>query len=151
MIEWMILPLKRYAEFSGRSRRMEYWGFALLNILVVLIFVALMLGIGAPLMTMEENPAAMATLGGGFWIILVLFGVYFLAVLVPSIAVTVRRLHDRNLSGWWYLGYFVASMIPLVNFVAGIALLVVLVMPGTPGLNKYGPDPKDPGSADVFA
>jgi uncharacterized membrane protein YhaH (DUF805 family) len=74
-----------------------------------------------------------------------------LAVLVPSIAVVVRRLHDRDLSGWWYLGAIVAGMIPFVGFIASIALLVLMFLPGTPGPNRFGPDPKDPSNANVFA
>ena len=71
--------------------------------------------------------------------------------LVPSIAVVVRRLHDRDMSGWWYLGIIVASMIPIVGTLASIALLVLMVLPGTPGPNRFGPDPKDPANAAVFA
>jgi len=63
----------------------------------------------------------------------------------------VRRLHDRDMSGWWYLGVAVASIIPIVGFIASIAFLVLMVLPGTPGPNRFGPDPKDPTGAEVFA
>jgi uncharacterized membrane protein YhaH (DUF805 family) len=70
---------------------------------------------------------------------------------IPNIAVTVRRLHDRDMSGWWYLGYIVASFIPFLNIIALIAFLVVMVLPGTPGPNRYGEDPKGQGMDEVFA
>lgn len=82
-----------------------------------------------------------------------------LATLIPSLAVTVRRLHDRNMTGWYLVGLIVAvvvlSMIPLIGpilvLVLEIGYIVVLALPGTPGANKYGADPKDPNSAEVFA
>ena len=80
-----------------------------------------------------------------------MLGIYALAAFIPNLAVIVRRLHDRDMSGWWLLGYFVAAMIPFVNIIAGIAMLVLMCLPGTVGPNKYGPDPKDPSSAEVFA
>jgi uncharacterized membrane protein YhaH (DUF805 family) len=67
---------------------------------------------------------------------------WFLAIIVPGIAVGVRRLHDRNMSGWWYLGFIVLSLVPVIGFIASIAMIVIFLLPGTPGPNKYGPDPK---------
>ena len=78
------------------------------------------------------------------------FEVQIIGSLIPSIAVTVRRLHDRDMSGWWYLGLAVASAIPLVGFAASIALFVLMVLPGTDGGNRFGPDPKNPYGQDVF-
>jgi len=152
MLEWMLLPFKRYAEFSGRSRRMEYWSFILLNIIVYIVLGGIMVAGGFNLAALS-NPAAMSTEGPGtlFYIGGGLLGLYALAILIPSIAVVVRRLHDRDMSGWWYLGVVVASMIPFVGFIAGIAFLVLMLLPGTPGPNRFGPDPKDPASAEVFA
>jgi len=80
----------------------------------------------------------------------ILVFIWVLIVFIPSIAVTVRRLHDRDMSGWWYLGFIVAGMIPFIGLIASIALLVLMFLPGTPGANRYGPDPKDPTSAAVF-
>lgn len=151
MLEWMILPLKRYAEFSGRSRRMEFWSFALLNVIVSVALMVLLLAGGLPLATLEHPEAGLPAMGAMFWIVLVLVVLWSLGTFIPSIAVTVRRLHDRDMSGWWYLGFLVASMIPFVNFIAGIAFLVLMFLPGTPGPNRFGPDPKDPTSANVFA
>jgi len=118
-MNWYLAVLKNYAGFEGRARRMEFWMFTLINavIIVVLEIIAAVLG---------DN-------GGIIFYILV--GLYGLAVLIPTIAVQVRRLHDTNRSGWWYFIGFV----PLVG---GIILLVFSFTAGTPGPNQYGPDPK---------
>ncbi len=129
-MEWATLPLKRYAEFTGRSRRKEYWMFFLL-ILVVAVVLSLvegMVGLGG-------------MIGGVYGPLTTLF---LLATLVPSIAVGIRRLHDTNRSGWWIL-------IALVPFVGGIILLVFYVLEGTRGPNEYGPDPKGEDLANTFA
>lgn len=153
MIGWMILPLKRYAEFSGRSRRMEYWAFTLMNVVVAFVLIAMMFGAGASMgafnqLESADPSAVIALFMGGFGLV---FGLWWLAILIPSIAVVVRRLHDRDMSGWWYLGMVVASLIPFVGFIASIAFLVILLLPGTPGPNRFGPDPKDPTGAEIFA
>ncbi len=149
-MNWMILPFKRYAEFSGRSRRMEYWMFTLLNVIVVTVLLFATGGIGA--MTDLENggdpSGGLMALFGGVGILLLIYG---LAVLLPSIAVTIRRLHDRDMSGWWYLGAVIGSMIPIAGFLVSIAFLVLLALPGTPGPNRFGPDPKGAGEAETFA
>jgi uncharacterized membrane protein YhaH (DUF805 family) len=112
--------LKKYAVFSGRARRKEYWMFFLFNLIiyVVLALIDGLMGTFSP----------QAGLG-------VLSGLYSLAVLIPSIAVTVRRLHDTGRSGWWIL-------IALVPFIGGIVLLVFMVLDSQPGENQYGPNPK---------
>lgn len=159
-MDWMILPFKRYAEFQGRSRRKEFWMFQLLNIALLLVlagpfFFSLMSASIANAGDPAAEQAAMAAIFEG-WIGLsavglFLYGIYALAAFIPSIAVTVRRLHDRDMSGWWYLGLAVAGLLPLVGFVASIALLVLMVLPGTAGSNRFGSDPKDPYAEDVFA
>jgi uncharacterized membrane protein YhaH (DUF805 family) len=55
------------------------------------------------------------------------------------------------MSGWWYLGVVVLSMIPLIGMLVGLAFLVLMLLPGTPGANRFGPDPKDPSGTEVFA
>ncbi len=157
-MDWMLLPYRRYFDFSGRSRRKEYWMFALLNVIVSTIFYAIMVaGGGAGLLTaasMDPTLAAagdpFANVGPLFWIGFIGFCLWALATVIPSIAVTVRRLHDRNLTGWLYLAVCIAQFIPFVGIIAAIALLVVMVLPGTPGPNKYGFDPKQPASVEVF-
>lgn len=174
-MHWMILPLKRYAEFSGRSRRKEYWMFVLGMVLFYLALVLLM-GVlmgGAILGGLGGNaadPAAGAgmmgaMLGGGIIGIVILLALLFL--LIPSIAVGVRRLHDIDRTGWWLmLGYGpwilsmvfaivqsveLAAILNIVSMIGFLVLLVFAVMPGTRGPNRYGPDPKGENLGEVFA
>ena len=152
-MHWMILPFKRYAEFSGRSRRMVYWMFALLNVIVVTVLMFVVLGAGGAAGVLEaeasgDPTAGLGALFGGMGLLLL---VWIHAILIPSIAVTIRRLHDRDMSGWWYLGAIIGGMIPYVGFLVSIAFLVLMALPGTPGPNRYGPDPKGIGEAETFA
>ena len=149
MMHWMILPFKRYAEFTGRSRRMEYWMFTLFNTIVIVALAFLLIGAGgfANLDDPNADPMAMGALFGGMGLIVL---IYILAVLIPSIAVTVRRLHDRDMSGWWYLAFFVGGLIPYIGFLISLAFLVLMVLPGTVGPNRFGEDPKGGVAADVF-
>jgi uncharacterized membrane protein YhaH (DUF805 family) len=107
--------LKKYAVFNGRAARTEYWMFVLLNLIVSIIvgMVASMLG---------------DTMG-------IVGIVYALAVLVPSIAVAARRLHDTGRSGWWQL-------IALIPIIGAIWLIVLLCLDSNQGDNKYGANPK---------
>lgn len=112
--------IKKYGVFRGRARPWEYLGFWIVNLLVFIgIF---MLG--------------MTITGGDDGIVALLLGFYYLAVLVPGVAVTVRRLHDRGRSGWWYLLFF----IPIIG---QLVILYWLVSDGQPGSNRYGPNPSD--------
>jgi uncharacterized membrane protein YhaH (DUF805 family) len=119
-MNWYFEAWKKFALFEGRSRRKEYWSFVLFNFIAV-VLLAIVDGVTGTL-----NEAA----GLGL-----LSGLYCLAALIPSIAVTVRRLHDTDRSGWWIL----ISLIPLIG---GIVLLVFSVMDSQPGANRYGPNPK---------
>jgi uncharacterized membrane protein YhaH (DUF805 family) len=119
-LEWMILPLKRYAEFGGRSRRKEYWMFTVFNILlsIAALLIDRLAGFG-----IEDNgPVGI---------------VVSLGLLVPGLAVWVRRLHDIDRSAWWVLLIF----IPIIGW---IALLVFACTEGTQGSNRFGEDPKNP-------
>ncbi len=111
--------LKKYAVFNGRARRKEYWLFVLFNMLIsfVLGFID-----GAAGLTAES--------GWGL-----LGGLYTLVVLIPSIAVSVRRLHDTNRSGWWML-------IALVPIIGAIILLVFMVQDSDAGENQYALNPE---------
>ena len=147
-MEWMLMPLKRYSDFTGRSRRMEYWMFQVFNALVLLA-IGLVFGLLGYATGSFESPDGPSTF------VMVVLGILVLAwlavFLVPSIAVTVRRLHDRDMSGWWYLGAVVVGIIPFIGYIASIGFTVLMFLPGTPGPNRFGPDPKDPTSASVFA
>ncbi|MDR1883449.1 MAG: DUF805 domain-containing protein [Prevotella sp.] len=124
-MEWYLKVLKEhYADFNGRARRKEYWMFALFNFLAILAIIVVGALIGL---------AAGSEVVGVVFI--ALYIIYALAVIVPSIAVTVRRLHDTGKSGWMYF----VSLIPLIG---SLWLLVLLCTEGDRGENQYGPDPK---------
>lgn len=119
-MNWYIQVLKKYAVFSGRARRKEYWMFVLFNIIFAVVAVIL------------DNILGTSFQGAGYGLFYLLYG---LAVIIPSIAVGVRRLHDTDRSGWWLL-------ICLIPIIGGIWLIVLLATAGTAGENKYGADPK---------
>lgn len=114
-MDWYLKVLRNYVTFSGRARRKEYWMFVLFNIIVSVI-----LGIVDYL------------LFGGSGMLGI---IYSLAILLPSVAVLVRRLHDTNRSGWWVL-------IILIPIIGSLVLLVFAVLEGEKETNRFGPDPK---------
>jgi len=118
-MSWFLKALKNYAGFSGRSRRKEYWFFILFYMIIFMV-VAFLDGLLGTF-------SAESGIG-------VLSGIFILGMIIPNIAVTIRRLHDTDRSGWWIL-------IAFVPFVGGIVLIVFMVMGGTQGSNQYGPDP----------
>ena len=132
-MEWMLMPLRRYAEFSGRSRRKEYWMFALGLIIVYALCFLVLGGLGAAASDREG--------GGALFMIPIM--ILALALFIPSLAVQVRRFHDQDKSGWFVL-------LSLIPFVGGLVVLVFMCLEGTRGPNRFGPDPKDPASAEVF-
>jgi uncharacterized membrane protein YhaH (DUF805 family) len=150
-MEWMLMPYKRYAEFSGRSRRMEYWMFTLFSLIVMAVFLGLMFAGGLTLSELETNPEATAEFGFTFWIGAVGIAIFGFGSSIPSIALTIRRFHDRDMSGWWYLGFAVLSAIPYIGNIASIVNLVIMALPGTQGANRFGEDPINPTSADIFS
>jgi uncharacterized membrane protein YhaH (DUF805 family) len=113
-MNWYLAVLKNYAGFSGRARRTEYWMFFLINFIIVVVLDVISMAI------------KLSTILGG---------VYGLLVLIPALAVGVRRLHDTGRSGWWLL----ISLIPVVGT---IILIVFLATDGQPGDNQYGSNPK---------
>jgi uncharacterized membrane protein YhaH (DUF805 family) len=142
-MEWMILPLKRYADFSGRSRRKEYWMYSLgIAIVYVLFFVVLfgVMGLGADSTTGELGVAGSMFAGTAG----IAFLVFILAIFIPSLAVQVRRFHDQDKSGWFVL-------LNLIPYVGGIVVLVMMCLEGTKGPNRFGPDPKEENLAEVFS
>ena len=114
-MNWYLEVLKKYAVFTGRSRRKEYWMFALFNLLIAF-------GLGV-----VEGILGSPGVLGGF---------YSLAVFIPAIAVGIRRLHDTDRSGWWLL-------LILIPILGALALLVFLAQDGTPGENEFGVNPKE--------
>jgi uncharacterized membrane protein YhaH (DUF805 family) len=117
MIDWYLKVIKEnYANFEGRARRSEYWYYTLMNIIIAIV---------------------LFTLSVAAYQLIFLYWLYALAVFIPGLAVTVRRLHDTNKSGWFFLVVF----IPLIG---GIWLIVLLATEGDSGPNNYGQDPKNP-------
>lgn len=118
------MALKKYAVFSGRARRKEYWMFTLFNFIAIIIATVLDSALGTNFGPLPYG---------------IFYLVYVLGVLVPGISVAVRRLHDIGKSGGWVF-------IAFVPIVGGIWLLVLFCTEGDSGTNEYGPDPKDPSN-----
>jgi uncharacterized membrane protein YhaH (DUF805 family) len=118
-MNWYLQVLKKYARFDGRAGKKEYWYFSLFSFIIIVVLSVI------DMMTGTFN----GTVGLGL-----LSGIYTLTVLIPSIAVTVRRLHDTDRSGWWLL--INATLIGVIVF------LVFTAQEGTPGDNQYGSNPK---------
>lgn len=129
----MFQPLRKYADFSGRARRREFWLFALLVFLIELLFMGLLSAVGGSPMMLADPAFAPAT--GASSTVLMIYGFVLLALLVPSLAVAFRRLHDTNRKGWWIL----IGLIPLIG---QLVLFIFYLLDGTPGPNRFGPDPK---------
>jgi uncharacterized membrane protein YhaH (DUF805 family) len=147
-IDWAKRPLERYADFNGRAPRAEYWWFVLAIAIVAL------------LISVIEGVLGLGSMFGPYGPVTLLF---MLALIVPNIAVSVRRLHDTNRSGWWLLlmvPYVItavltvqamasgnmaalgaAGLIGIVALVCAVVLLVFMILPGTAGENRYGPNP----------
>lgn len=167
-MEWILMPLRRYAEFSGRSRRKEYWMFILGVVLLYVVLGALMVAFGRSMLLdptegAPASPVALMSMGV-FGIVL---GLVWLALIIPSLAVGVRRLHDIDRTGLWLLlpwgSWLLSVVLSLAGAVilAGIANLVSLfgwliififaLLDGTRGPNRFGEDPKGPDHSEVFA
>ena len=119
-MNWYIGVLKKYAEFGGRAQKAEYWYFLLFTILVSIV-----LGIIDRITGSFMPKVGMGLLGA----------LYSLAVFIPSLAVSIRRLHDTGRSGWWLF----IGLIPLVG---AIVLIIFMVQDSNPGENQYGQNPK---------
>lgn len=139
---------KYYPLIEGRAARSEFWWFMLFYILVSLGFM-IVLGLLAALIMIPvslnagmTDAAVLASFAPLLLVFLVMPLLYFMVP--PAVAVTIRRLHDRNISGWWYLGFTVASMIPGINLLAVLAMFVLMLLPGTQGPNRFGADPRAP-------
>ena len=158
-VDWAKRPIQKYADFSGRAPRAEYWWYTL-AIVVAAIVIGLVEG-------MLGLSGAVGTYGP-------ISLIFMLALLVPGLAVTARRLHDTNRSGWWMLiavvpyalmailavmaagagsmaGLAGAGLVGILALIGAIVLLVFMVLPGTRGTNNYGPDPYGADVEQVFA
>jgi uncharacterized membrane protein YhaH (DUF805 family) len=128
IMEWYLKVLRQYVDFAGRARRKEYWMFTLVNVIISIVLASI------------DSVLEISVLTVG-----ILGLIYSLTVLLPNLAVSVRRLHDTGRSGWWLL----IGLIPLIGT---IVLIVFFATEGERQPNAYGPDPKAvPGEAAVFS
>ena len=114
-MNWYLDVLKKYAVFSGRARRKEYWMFVLINLVITLV--------------LASSASVLGVIG------IILYGIYIIGTLVPNIAVTVRRLQDQDKEWPWIF-------VSLIPFIGGIWILVLLAKEGSQGENRFGLDPK---------
>ena len=128
-MNWYLHVLKNYATFSGRARRKEYWMFFLISALISIVLTLLDILLGTYSVEYEAG---------------LFSGLYSLLILIPSIAVVVRRLHDTDRSGWWIL----ISLIPLIGV---IVLFVFMCLDSQPGTNRFGVNPKEAASQTLPA
>ena len=128
-MNWYLHVLKNYATFSGRARRKEYWIFFLISALISIVLTLLDILLGTYSVEYEAG---------------LFSGLYSLLILIPSIAVVVRRLHDTDRSGWWIL----ISLIPLIGV---IVLFVFMCLDSQPGTNRFGANPKEAASQTLPA
>ncbi len=181
-MNYMLMPLRRYADFQGRSRRKEYWMWQLFNLIVMsLLIIPLVISFVSATARVNERGGITRTdstqssydadagldgdisygsssatkyeadpymmmeeLGTLPWILMGLVGLWALFIFIPNLAVTIRRLHDQDKSGWFVLLNF-------IPYVGSIVVLVFMCLEGTRGPNRYGPDPKGGGHEEVFA
>ncbi len=120
-MEWYFTVLRKYAVFSGRARRKEYWIYNLINSIVISI------------LAVSEGFTSRFDTGYGIGM---LTSIYILGVMIPSIAVTVRRLHDTGRSGLWYF----VGLIPVIGW---LAVLIFTLLDSEFGSNEYGDNPKE--------
>ena len=127
----------KYAVFQGRASWSEFWWFAA----AILIYT---LAATASCFVINFLTGGFATTSGLSKYGLLMLGVSmigYVALLLPMISVTVRRFHDFNLSGWWVLAGFVLGTVPMVGWIAIVAILAVTLISGSDGENRFGPDP----------
>ena len=116
-MQWFLKCLTQYADFTGRARRKEYWMFVLFSLLIYFLVAIVLVALSA-----TESA------------INIVIGLLALSLMLPNLAVTIRRLHDTDRSGWWAL----LSFVPILSLV----ILVFMFLDGTSGGNRFGPDPK---------
>lgn len=119
-MNWYLNALRQYAVFTGRARRKEYWFFVLFNIIIFFI------------LSLIDQTLGLRGFVAGLGL---LSSLYWLAVIIPSIAVAIRRLHDIGRTGWWLL-------LVLIPVIGPIVLLIFALLDSQPGPNQYGANPK---------
>jgi uncharacterized membrane protein YhaH (DUF805 family) len=134
----------KFAKFSGRARRKEYWGVVLFDIIIYVVLYAIvgagfaqigdMSALSDPRMLVQAmGQSPLILIGGG---LLIIWG---LISILPGLGLMARRLHDIGQSGWWLVAIIIVGVIPYLGFISAIAILVIALIKGQPGENKYGP------------
>ena len=128
---------KKYADFSGRASRSEYWFFTLfLTLISIPLFIILLSSVALSDGASDSMPISSK-------ISLVILMLFAFAIIIPSLAITVRRLHDVGRSGWWYL----ITLVPL----GGLVLFIFTLLESESGRNKWGPNPWEPDGEDTIS
>jgi len=156
MFKWMFLPLKRYAEFSGRSRRKEFWMWFLFTQSLALIIMSPLISGALKIISAvaEVFPDELSEAELEFLILdsfsptllLATLGILVLttlAFIVPNVALLLRRFLDANIESKWFWILLVACFVPFFGGVAALAIIIITgFVPGTPGPNNFGDDPR---------
>lgn len=127
VMDWYLEALRRYSQFDGRARRKEFWHFQLFNAMVFISLILLDIGFASSASSSERDGMAA--------VMLIPVYLYWFVILVPSLAVLIRRLHDIGRTGWW-------ALLSLVPGVGGLVLLILTCLDSEPGPNAFGPNPK---------
>ena len=131
-MNWIVLALRRYFDFHGRSRRREYSMFVLLVIAAILL-AGIAMAVAKGSFQTQADFSRTFTVWAGFAMV---------PLIVPLIAVTVRRLHDLGLSGWWLVALPIGAAIPAIDTLVSLAHVIVMALPGRKGANRFGENPK---------
>lgn len=141
---------KRFVDFSGRSSRSEYWWAQLYMWGVVIALVGIAINLAGGFEAFDAIMESGADMPGGVAICFLLIGLFVLSCFIPALALTVRRFHDHDRSGWWYVLVMILSIIPLFGLLISLALFVFLCLRGTIGSNRFGMDPLGPSAGATF-
>lgn len=128
-MNWYIKVFKQYFDFTGRARRKEFWMFALFHFLFLFTTTFLVFYLTGDLYEDTETN----------WVYVTIICSYLLLSIIPSVALTIRRLHDTGKSGWWYL-------IVIIPYIGWFTIIIFACMEGNRGTNKWGPNPKGIGN-----
>lgn len=128
-VAWALMPLKKYAQFSGRAPRAEFWWFFLFTMILFIVMWFLFAGSMMSMAAAGTDPSAgvLQAMGGG----MIILSLAWLALLIPSIAVQVRRLHDTNRSGWWIGAFYLLYAVYIALLFGSVFSMMGSAMAGT--------------------
>lgn len=128
-VEWALTPLKKYAQFSGRAPRAEWWWYFLFTLIIYVVMWFVFAGSMTNLAAAGADPSAgmLSALGGG----MIIMSLVWLALIIPTIAVQMRRVHDTNRSGWWVGAFYLLYLVYFVMLFGSMASVMSAGMAGT--------------------